>query len=56
LKELDQAIAGTIIMTEHLQDALDAIYDARVPKKWLSISWELNSLGSWQGDLIKRII
>ncbi|CAL6017562.1 Outer-arm_dynein gamma [Hexamita inflata] len=54
LKDLEQAIAGTIIMSEHLQDTLDAIYDARVPKKWLAISWELNSLGSWQADLIRR--
>ena len=42
-------------MTEHLQDALDAIYDARVPKKWLAISWDLFALGSWVISLNQRI-
>lgn len=54
LRDLEQAIAGTIIMTEDLQDALDCIYDARVPKKWLAISWDLNNLGLWLIDLQKR--
>lgn len=54
LKDLDYAIAGTIIMTENLQDALDAIYDARVPKAWLAVSWDIYPLGLWQADLIKR--
>lgn len=54
LKDLDLAIGGSIIMSEHLQDALDAIYDSRVPKKWLQISWELSALGTWTADLQKR--
>lgn len=54
LRDLEQAIAGNIIMNENLQDALDAIYDSRVPKAWLNISWDLNSLGSWMGDLGRR--
>lgn len=41
-------------MTEDLQDALDCIYDARVPKRWLAISWDLNNLGLWLQDLSKR--
>lgn len=55
LQDLSDAIAGTVIMTEHLQDALDAIYDARVPKKWLAISWDLFALGSWVISLNQRI-
>jgi len=56
LKDLELAIGGSIIMSEHLQDTLDAIYDSRVPKKWLQISWDLNALGVWSADLSKRCL
>ena len=34
LKDLKLAIDGTIIMNENLRDALDNMYDARVPAFW----------------------
>ena len=34
LTDLRLAIDGTIIMSENLRDALDNIYDARVPTLW----------------------
>ena len=34
LTDLQLAIDGTIVMSENLRDALDQIYDARIPKAW----------------------
>lgn len=34
LKDLKLAIDGTIIMSENLRDALDSMYDARIPGTW----------------------
>ena len=34
LKDLKLAIDGTIIMNENLRDALDNMFDARVPAYW----------------------
>lgn len=38
LSDLLLAIDGTIIMSENLRDALDNIYDARVPSLWRKVS------------------
>ena len=37
LSDLLLAIDGTIIMSENLRDALDNIYDARVPSLWRKV-------------------
>ena len=37
LKDLKLAIDGTIIMSENLRDALDNMYDARIPNAWLKV-------------------
>jgi len=34
LGDLKLAIDGTIIMSENLRDALDSMYDARIPTTW----------------------
>jgi len=34
LSDLKLAIDGTIIMSENLRDALDSMYDARIPATW----------------------
>lgn len=34
LKDLKLAIDGTIIMSENLRDALDNMFDARIPNSW----------------------
>jgi len=34
LSDLKLAIDGTIIMSEILRDALDSMYDARIPDTW----------------------
>ena len=38
LHDLKLAIDGTIIMSENLRDALDSMYDARIPKVWGKVS------------------
>ena len=37
-----------------LRDALDNIYDARVPTAWKRGSWESSTLGFWYAELIER--
>ncbi|RXM98848.1 Dynein heavy chain 8, axonemal [Acipenser ruthenus] len=54
LIDLKLAIDGTIIMSEDLRDALDNMYDARIPKLWYKISWESATLGFWFTELLER--
>ncbi|PAA86956.1 hypothetical protein BOX15_Mlig012039g1 [Macrostomum lignano] len=54
LTDLKLAIDGTIIMSENLQDALDNMFDARIPNLWRKISWESATLGFWFTDLLDR--
>ncbi|XP_052229952.1 dynein axonemal heavy chain 5-like isoform X5 [Dreissena polymorpha] len=54
LQDLKLAIDGTIIMSETLRDALDSMYDARIPKVWAKISWDSSTLGFWFTELIDR--
>lgn len=37
LTDLKLAIDGTIIMSENLRDALDCMYDARIPARWKKV-------------------
>jgi dynein heavy chain len=47
-------------MTPDILDAINAIFDARVPNTWLydpsgaEISWLMPSLGAWFGSLVER--
>ncbi|KAJ8919734.1 hypothetical protein NQ315_006262 [Exocentrus adspersus] len=54
LKDLLLAVEGTIIMSESLGDALDNIYDAKVPFIWRRGSWEASTLGFWFTELVER--
>lgn len=54
LSDLLLAIDGTIIMSDAGRDALNNMYDARVPKAWASISWSSPSLGFWFTELCDR--
>jgi len=38
LTDLKLAVEGTIIMSNNLREALDAIYDARVPNDWQKVT------------------
>lgn len=37
LCNLKLAIDGTIVMSQNLREALDAMYDARIPDKWQKV-------------------
>ncbi|CAL8402248.1 dynein heavy chain 5, axonemal [Gadus morhua] len=54
LIDLQLAIDGTIIMSEALRDALDCMYDARIPALWLKLSWDSATLGFWFTELLDR--
>jgi dynein heavy chain, axonemal len=54
LVDLKLGIDGTIIMNENLRNALDFIYDAKIPILWQKISWESSTLGFWFTELIER--
>ncbi|XP_037951167.1 dynein heavy chain 8, axonemal [Teleopsis dalmanni] len=54
LKDLILAIQGTIIMSDQLRDALDNIFNARVPAMWKRGSWLSSSLGFWFTELLER--
>lgn len=54
LTDLKLAIDGTIVMSQGLKKALDAMYDARIPDKWQKISWESATLGFWYTELLER--
>jgi dynein heavy chain len=58
--DMVDAIDGSIIMTPELVDAIDCIFDFRVPKKWqydptgAEISWLTMSLAGWIKGLLDR--
>jgi hypothetical protein len=59
MNDMVAAIEGTIIMTADLVDAINQVYDFRVPVKWqfqagAEISWLTPSLGGWIKGLIDR--
>ncbi|GCC27018.1 hypothetical protein chiPu_0005439 [Chiloscyllium punctatum] len=54
LMDLKLAIDGSIIMSENLRDALDCMYVARIPIRWLKASWASSTLGFWFTELLER--
>jgi len=54
LLDLKLAIDGTIVMNEDLSNALNSMFDAKIPPLWLKISWEGTTLGFWFTELQER--
>lgn len=60
LQSMVDAIEGSTIMTPELVDAIDAVFDFRVPYKWqfdptgAEISWMTPSLAGWVKGLTDR--
>ncbi|PSC73956.1 flagellar outer dynein arm heavy chain gamma [Micractinium conductrix] len=54
LRDLRLAIAGTIALSDELAEALDALFNARVPKRWAKISWTASGSGGWFAGLLAR--
>lgn len=43
-----------VIISQALRDALDNIYDARVPNLWKRTSWVSSTIGFWFTELLER--
>eukprot|EP00667_Euglena_gracilis_P002519 EG_transcript_2519 len=54
LLDLKLAVAGTIVMSTELQEALDHLYDSRVPPRWVRVSWPSPNLGLWFQEVLRR--
>ena len=60
LRQLRLAISGEVVMTDALQQCLEAVYEAKVPKEWLftiagdEFSWILPTMGLWVNSLLLR--
>merc|ERR1711924_389576 len=54
LANLKLAIAGTIVMSSDLADAVDALFLARVPPMWVKVSQlEMPTMGVWFGNIVQ---
>eukprot|EP00754_Rhynchopus_humris_P030089 Rhum_TRINITY_DN15257_c1_g1::Rhum_TRINITY_DN15257_c1_g1_i3::g.146501::m.146501/K10408/DNAH; dynein heavy chain, axonemal len=54
LKDLKLAISGIVVMSAHLQEARDALYDAKVPPRWIVVSWPSPTMGLWFEEVLTR--
>ena len=49
LKNLKLAMEGTIVMSDDLANALDSMFNAKVPALWLKGNWFSPTVGMWFG-------
>ena len=54
LTNLRLAIAGTVALAGDLIDALESLFNAKIPASWLKKSWDAGTLGMWFNGLLQR--
>lgn len=60
LVDICDAIDGQIIMTPDILEAINGVFDAKVPNQWVydptgaEIAWIIPTLAKWFNDLIER--
>ena len=54
LIDLGLAIDGTIVMNDQLYNAMNSLFDGRIPDHWLKISWPAESLKAWFDEVKLR--
>jgi dynein heavy chain len=54
LSDMRLAIDGSIITNDQLYNAMDSLFDGRIPAHWLCISWPADSLKAWFVQVWKR--
>ncbi|OHT04931.1 Dynein heavy chain family protein [Tritrichomonas foetus] len=47
LTDLELAIDGSIVMNDLLYNAMNSLYDGRIPQHWRKISWPATGLKEW---------
>jgi len=56
LDQLERAIAGTVVMSQDLENMMTKVLDDRVPAQWEGVGYpSLKPLGSWVADLLDRL-
>jgi dynein heavy chain len=54
LDDLVLAIDGSIVMNDQLYNAMNSLFDGRIPQHWLRISWPADSLKAWMDEVNQR--
>lgn len=49
---LDHMLSTSLL--QNLRDALDNMYDARIPQVWKRVSWDSSTLGFWFTEFLER--
>jgi dynein heavy chain len=55
VRDIDAALSGTLTITSHIEENMNALAVDAVPRSWAACSWpSLRSLGPWMIDLVAR--